>query len=64
MKLIIDRIEGSMIVAELPDKSMADLPRAVCPEAKEGDVIEIRVLDDETEKRRARINQKMENLFK
>lgn len=41
MKLIIDRIEEDVIVAEAPDKSLVNLPLRLFPEAREGDSLSL-----------------------
>lgn len=43
MKLIIDRLEGDLAVVELDEKTL-NVPRALFPEAREGDTVEITVL--------------------
>lgn len=44
MKVIIDRFEDSYAMVEMPDHSLAVIPRQILdPEAKPGDVIEIRI---------------------
>lgn len=64
MRVIVDRIEGDMLVAELENMTTVDIPRAVAPDAKEGDVLDITVNDCETEARRLRIREKMNRLRK
>lgn len=44
MRVIIDRFEEELAVAELPDGSMLNVPRALFDGAKEGDAVEITVL--------------------
>lgn len=43
MKIIIDRFEEDFAVVEL-DEKMYNVPRALFPEAQEGDTVEITVL--------------------
>lgn len=65
MKVIIDRIEGEFAVAEFDDGRREVCPRAIFPEeAKEGDIIEITVCEEETESRRQEMKNKMNKLFK
>lgn len=64
MRVIVDRIEGDMLVVELEDMTNVDIPRAVAPDANEGDVLDITVNDGETEARRLRIKEKMNRLRK
>lgn len=57
MKVIIDRFEGEFAVVELEDKSFVNMSVKLVPEgAKEGDVLNIKIDNEETEKRRSRIN--------
>lgn len=63
MKLVIDRFENGCAVCELPDGGFCDISEAVLDGAKEGDIVEITILTDETKKRRAEINEKMRCLF-
>ncbi|MFY9213395.1 MAG: DUF3006 domain-containing protein [Tissierellaceae bacterium] len=51
MRIIIDRFEGDFAVVELEDKSFVDMPLKLIPEgAKEGDILEIEINREETEK--------------
>lgn len=51
MRIIIDRFEGDFVVVELEDKSFVDMPLKLIPEgAKEGDILEIEINREETEK--------------
>lgn len=43
MKVIVDRIEGDIVVVEA-DEAMYKLPLALCCDAKEGDTVEITVI--------------------
>ena len=63
MKVIVDRIEGEMLVVELENMSTVNIPLAVIPEAKEGDVINITVDRGDTENMRRRIRKKMNKLW-
>ncbi len=63
--IIIDRFEGEIAVVEYAEK-FYDIPRAWLPVvAKEGDVIvlSLSVDQDETARRKAEIERKMEDLF-
>ncbi len=64
MKIIIDRFEGDFARVELPDGAMIDMPKALVPTgAKEGDVINISIDQDETARRSQSIDALMNNLF-
>lgn len=63
MKVIIDRFEGDYAIVELDVGKFVHLPKVLVPDAKEGDVVEIRVNSDETKKRKEHITQLMDNLF-
>lgn len=64
MKVIIDRFEGEYAVVELPGRLMYDIPRAILPpDAKEGDVIDIRVDKEETKKRKDKMRSMLDDLW-
>lgn len=64
MKVTIDRFEGDFAVVELENREMADLSKVLVPtDAKEGDILEIRVDHDETAKRKKRIEKLTEGLW-
>ncbi|WFD08721.1 DUF3006 domain-containing protein [Tepidibacter hydrothermalis] len=64
LKFVIDRFEGDYTVVELDNKTIAEIPKILIPkDAKEGDVLEIRVDVEETEKRKNEINNLMDDLF-
>lgn len=64
MKVIIDRFEGKYAIVELEKKSTVNMPRELVPKgAKEGDVINIEINIEETNKRKERIKKLINNLF-
>ena len=68
MKYIIDRFEGEFAVLEKEDGGTIDVPKSEIENAKEGDVIlfenGVYIIDaEETEKRKALIEEKMKKLF-
>lgn len=63
MKLVIDRIEGKWIVAQMPDGNMVELPKILLPKATEGDVIVIDIDADERDKRQQAVEELMNELF-
>ncbi|MBR5157071.1 MAG: DUF3006 domain-containing protein [Clostridia bacterium] len=63
MRVVIDRFEGEFAVAEMPDGKMVNVPKVLLPEAKEGDVIEITVNKNETEKLKNEISELMESVW-
>lgn len=63
MKVIIDRFEGDMAVSEIDIGKFVSIPRVLVNDAKEGDVIEIIVRKDETEKRKKHVKDLMNQLF-
>jgi len=63
MQVILDRFEGDFAVAELPDGSMARLPKVLVPEAREGDVINIEIDAAAREKRESAVAELMNELF-
>lgn len=51
MNVTIDRFEGAYAVVELSDRTMVDMPKILIPSnAKEGDIIEIKINSEETKK--------------
>lgn len=65
MKFIIDRFEGEFAVVELPDGKITQIPRIAVPfEAREGDVISLKIESSETANKKASIEKKMAELFK
>ena len=63
MKITIDRIEKGFVVAELPDGQAVGIPRAVFPDAAEGDIYIIEKDCGERDARRSRLDDKMNRLF-
>lgn len=65
MKFTIDRFEGELALVELEDKEIIAIPTKVLPkEAEEGDIIVMEIDEKETEKKRARIEEKFRRLLK
>lgn len=63
MKVIIDRFEGDFAVVEVEKGVMADLPRLLVPDGREGDVVSIEIDRDETKARTDRIAEKAKKLW-
>ena len=68
MKYIIDRFEGEFAVLEKEEGGTFDVPKTQIKDAKEGDVVlfddGVYIIDaEETEKRKAMIEEKMRKLF-
>ncbi|MDD4189182.1 MAG: DUF3006 domain-containing protein [Eubacteriales bacterium] len=64
MRVIIDRFEGEHAVVEICCGGTADMPRVILPEdAKEGDVLEINILREESDKRREEIERLMDSVW-
>ncbi len=64
MKLIIDRFEGNFAVVELENKDTVNVPKQILPDdAKEGTVLVIEIDHLETETRKRRISEKMNELW-
>lgn len=65
MEFTIDRFEGEYAVVELNDGKITQIPRIAIPtDAKEGDIISLKIEIDKTAKRKASIERKMNKLFK
>lgn len=64
MRVIIDRFEGEFAVVEMPDKTTVNMPAVLLPEnAAEGDVLEITIDHEESQKRKEKISRLMEELW-
>ena len=63
MQVVVDRIEEDFIVLELEDGSVVDVPKVLIPGAKEGDVIDIYINRDETDKKNTEVKKLMDDLF-
>lgn len=63
MKVIIDRFEGEFVVVEMPDGKTVNMPKCLLENAHEGDVVDISVDSDETQKRKKNISTLMNDLF-
>ena len=44
MRVIVDRIEENIVIVEADDENTYKLSTALCPDAREGDTIEINVI--------------------
>jgi hypothetical protein len=64
MQVIIDRFEGNFAVVELANQEMIDVPKVLFPNAKQGDVIDISINHNETDKRKKKINDLFNKLKK
>lgn len=65
MKVIIDRFEGDFAVVETEDKKLVNMPKQLLPmKAEEGSVITIEVDSEGTDKRRERVSDLMDQVWK
>ena len=63
MKVVIDRFEGFYAVCEIEKGRFANIPVALVPGAKEGDIVSIEILRDETEEKKEKLKSKLNGLF-
>lgn len=63
MRVIIDRFEGEFAIVETDKGDFVNLPKILLPDSKEGDVIDITINIDETQKRSQKIQNLIEDLF-
>lgn len=63
MRVIVDRFEGDYAKVELDEGVFYDIPKVLVPDAKEGDVIDIIVNYEETEKLKSEVNNLINDLF-
>lgn len=65
MKITIDRFEGDFAVAETESGELVNFPKKLLPcGCSEGDIIIIEKSEDETAKRKERIDKLTDELFK
>jgi len=65
MKIIIDRFEGNYAVCEDENRVMHNISKILIPnESREGDVLEITLNKEETEKRRKYIEELTRDMWK
>ena len=64
MKVVIDRFEGDFAVVELPDKTFINVPSKLFDSAKEGDVFQIIIDEEETVLNKKSIEDLVNKLFK
>ncbi len=63
MRVILDRYEGDYAVVELESGELINMPRMLAMNAEEGDIIELRILEKETDERKAYIQNLANQLF-
>lgn len=64
MRVIIDRFESAFAIVELEDKSLVNMPIKLIPEgAREGSVLTIEINYTESEERKNRINNLMDDIW-
>lgn len=63
MRVIVDRFEGDYAKVELDEGVFYDIPKLLVPDAKEGDVIDIIINHEETEKLKSEVNNLINDLF-
>lgn len=63
MRVIIDRFEGDFAKVELDEGVFYDMPRALVPDSKEGDVIDIIVNHEKAEKQKLEVEKLIDELF-
>lgn len=64
MKVIVDRFEDEIVVLELENGDMVDVPRKILPDnAREGSVINITCDEKETQITRDAAKKKMNSIF-
>ena len=64
MKVIIDRIEGEYAVCEVKNGVFSNIPLVLLEGAKEGDIVNIEILKEETAIRKENLQKRLNNLFK
>ena len=64
MKVIIDRFEGDFAVVEIDEGNFVNLPALLVKGAREGDVVSIEILKDESLERKKNLEKRLKKLFK
>ena len=62
MKLTVDRKEEGFLVLLLPDGEKINISEKICPEAKEGDILNIEILKEGTENKKEELKKKLDFL--
>ena len=63
MKVVIDRFEGFYAVCEIEKGRFANIPIALVPDAKEGDIVSIEVLRSEAAEKKEKLRSRLTGLF-
>ena len=63
MQVVVDRIEEEYIVVELEDGTIVNVPKVLIPTAKEGDLVDIYINRDDTDKKNEEVKKLMDDLF-
>lgn len=64
MEFTVDRIENDKIVLCTKDGKTMDMDIMLCPLAKEGDVVEIRINEEKTDGRKKKMEERWNRLKK
>lgn len=64
MYITIDRFEGDFAAVETESGKIYNIPRALVPDAAEGDVVEISVNKAQTKKQLDEVQELVDELFK
>lgn len=63
MRIIINRMEGKIAVCELENGELLHVPSRIFPNVSEGDVIDIKVNQELTEKLKKQNSGRLRSLF-
>ena len=63
MRVIVDRFEGDFAVVEKEEGVFYNVPKSLLVGAKEGDVIDIVINHEETERLREEVDDLIDDLF-
>lgn len=63
MRVVVDRFEGDYAKVELDEGVFYDIPKVLVPDAKEGDIIDIIVNHEETDKLKSEVDSLIDELF-
>ncbi len=63
MKVTIDRFEGAYAVCEIEKGRFVSIPAELVPDAREGDIVSIEILREESDKKKEKLKSRLNGLF-
>ena len=63
MKVTIDRFEGEYAVCEIEKGRFLNIPAELVPGAREGDIVSIEILREESDTKKEKLKSRLNGLF-